>query len=247
MLSPKPFGLSRRRTPDGSRVVLAWLQRHPCHWTVFVANRVSEIQSSRPATAWRHVPTRDNPADCASRGMHPRELVSVLHELWWKGRSGSRWHRRGGPRVRRTPDPVRGRSAPNCDPRHRFARALPVRPVAKQCLFMAAPPPDHGTRAVLCTTVPSGDRGGWGVVTVGGAPSAYMVASVASGYDLRGRHCRDPEKRTSPKGQPAPPAGPVRGRGRFDSRGGKVTARPPPVRRAAPDRPPGTPRCEPDN
>ena len=33
----------------------------------------------------RHVPTMDNPADCASRGMMPKELLS--HVLWWEGPS----------------------------------------------------------------------------------------------------------------------------------------------------------------
>ncbi|XP_011700179.1 PREDICTED: uncharacterized protein LOC105457283 [Wasmannia auropunctata] len=34
-------------------------------------------------TLWHHVPGQDNPADCASRGLSPGELVT--HPLWWKG------------------------------------------------------------------------------------------------------------------------------------------------------------------
>ena len=84
--SEAPWPLSTTHAWTNSRVVLAWLQRHPSHWTVFVANRVSEIQTTLPATAWRHVPTRDNTADCASRGIHPRDLI--LHELWWQRPKG---------------------------------------------------------------------------------------------------------------------------------------------------------------
>ena len=32
---------------------------------------------------WRHVSGVDNPADCASRGLYPSELVN--HRLWWNG------------------------------------------------------------------------------------------------------------------------------------------------------------------
>ena len=36
-----------------------------------------------PAQHWRHVPTATNPADLASRGMSPKELVHS--QLWWQG------------------------------------------------------------------------------------------------------------------------------------------------------------------
>ena len=68
-----------------SSIVLAWLDGRPREFKQFVANRVSFIlEHTRPQT-WRHVPTQDNPADCASRGMAPQDLVH--HELWWKGPS----------------------------------------------------------------------------------------------------------------------------------------------------------------
>lgn len=66
-----------------SRVVLAWLKGHPTRWTCFVANRVSELQTTLPETIWHHVRSADNPADCASRGMTPTELR--MHNLWWHG------------------------------------------------------------------------------------------------------------------------------------------------------------------
>lgn len=66
-----------------STVALGWIRGHPATWKTYVANRVSEIQTSLPEAIWHHVPGRDNPADCASRGLSPSELVS--HVLWWRG------------------------------------------------------------------------------------------------------------------------------------------------------------------
>ncbi|CAG7827671.1 unnamed protein product, partial [Allacma fusca] len=66
-----------------STVVLAWLKDHPKRWNTYVANRVSEIQGLLPYDRWRHVQGTLNPADYASRGLRPAELVN--HELWWIG------------------------------------------------------------------------------------------------------------------------------------------------------------------
>lgn len=48
-----------------STVALGWIKSHP--------------------SRWHHIPGRENPADCASRGLSPSELVD--HELWWQGPS----------------------------------------------------------------------------------------------------------------------------------------------------------------
>ncbi|XP_029664371.1 uncharacterized protein LOC115236213 [Formica exsecta] len=66
-----------------STVALGWIRGHPASWMTYVANRVSEIQTSLPDAVWHHIPGQDNPADCASRGLSPRELVN--HPLWWHG------------------------------------------------------------------------------------------------------------------------------------------------------------------
>lgn len=66
-----------------SMVTLEWLKHSPARWKVFVAHRVSEIQTLFPNAKWRHVPTQSNPADCASRGLSPNELL--LHTTWWSG------------------------------------------------------------------------------------------------------------------------------------------------------------------
>ncbi|KAL6417917.1 hypothetical protein ACFW04_011576 [Cataglyphis niger] len=66
-----------------STVALGWIRGHPSRWTVYVANRVAEIQTALPGACWHHLPGKENPADCASRGISPSELVH--HLLWWKG------------------------------------------------------------------------------------------------------------------------------------------------------------------
>jgi len=66
-----------------STVALGWIRGHPTSWKTYVANRVSEIQTTLPNAVWHHVSGPDNPADCASRGVSPRELLN--HSLWWQG------------------------------------------------------------------------------------------------------------------------------------------------------------------
>lgn len=71
-----------------STIVLAWLRGHPSAYNVFVANRTAEIQRHVPVERWHHVRSADNPADCASRGITPKQLLH--HRLWW---TGPRWLR----------------------------------------------------------------------------------------------------------------------------------------------------------
>lgn len=66
-----------------STVVLAWLRKLPCHWKTFIANRVSQIQGTLAPSNWRYVPSKENPADVASRGIMPSQLSD--HPLWWHG------------------------------------------------------------------------------------------------------------------------------------------------------------------
>ncbi|KAL6442303.1 hypothetical protein ACFW04_002512 [Cataglyphis niger] len=63
-----------------STVALGWIRGHPSRWKVYVANRVAEIQTALPGAHWHHLPGKENPADCASRGISPSELVD--HLLW---------------------------------------------------------------------------------------------------------------------------------------------------------------------
>ena len=66
-----------------STIVLNWLDGSPRRFKTFVGNRVSTIIDLIPSQCWNHVRSEDNPADCASRGLFPNELLN--HKLWWKG------------------------------------------------------------------------------------------------------------------------------------------------------------------
>ncbi|CAK1597853.1 unnamed protein product [Parnassius mnemosyne] len=66
-----------------SEVVLAWLNSHPSRWKTFVANRVAEILNTLDTHYWSYVPSKHNPADCASRGVAPGELCNTA--IWFNG------------------------------------------------------------------------------------------------------------------------------------------------------------------
>ncbi|KAL7724935.1 hypothetical protein ACLKA6_007539 [Drosophila palustris] len=66
-----------------STIVLAWLSHQPSKMKTFVANRTSEILDAIPRDAWHHVNSKENPADCASRGMLSANLINF--DLWWNG------------------------------------------------------------------------------------------------------------------------------------------------------------------
>ncbi|XP_067634789.1 uncharacterized protein [Eurosta solidaginis] len=65
-----------------STTVLQWLKTHSSTLTSFVANRVSEIQEHSQGIIWRHVPSKDNPADLISRGCSAADLCSTI---WFSG------------------------------------------------------------------------------------------------------------------------------------------------------------------
>ncbi|XP_066589335.1 uncharacterized protein [Prorops nasuta] len=66
-----------------NRDVLCWIRKHPSSWKVFVANRVSFIQTELPSAIWHYVPTQDNPADMATRGVDATKLKES--KIWWQG------------------------------------------------------------------------------------------------------------------------------------------------------------------
>ncbi|XP_043069084.1 uncharacterized protein [Drosophila bipectinata] len=66
-------------------IVLSWLAYSPAQLKMFVGNRTAEILETIPKHAWRHVDSKSNPADCASRGLGVSELIDF--QLWWKGPS----------------------------------------------------------------------------------------------------------------------------------------------------------------
>ncbi|XP_065368797.1 uncharacterized protein LOC135961232 [Calliphora vicina] len=58
-----------------SSTVLSWIRKPPSNWTVYVANRVAEIQRLSNPLQWKYVPSALNPVDCASRGIFPHDLM----------------------------------------------------------------------------------------------------------------------------------------------------------------------------
>ena len=66
-----------------SKVALYWIQSSPHRWQTFVANRVVQVTDNFPADRFFHVAGSQNPADCLSRGVTPKKLVS--HPLWLHG------------------------------------------------------------------------------------------------------------------------------------------------------------------
>ncbi|GFW06759.1 DUF1758 domain-containing protein [Trichonephila clavipes] len=72
-----------RQKHNGKIKFSPWLSGHPRQWKTFVANRTSEIIEVLPTKHWRHVPSKENPADIASRGIDPKCLPDC--KLWWQG------------------------------------------------------------------------------------------------------------------------------------------------------------------
>lgn len=66
-----------------SSVTLNWLSSPPSRWKDYVRNRVAVIQDILPNGSWRFVPGKQNPADCATRGLRSDQLLH--HDLWWNG------------------------------------------------------------------------------------------------------------------------------------------------------------------
>ncbi|CAI6360469.1 unnamed protein product [Macrosiphum euphorbiae] len=66
-----------------SQIVLSWLiNPHTC-FKVFVSNRVHLVRQLVPSCHWGYVRSAENPADCASRGLLPSDLVE--HLVYWSG------------------------------------------------------------------------------------------------------------------------------------------------------------------
>ena len=66
-----------------STTVLAWLDGQTKRYCIYSANRITATVNLIPTKCWRHVPTLQNPADAASRGLTAMELRN--HPLWWHG------------------------------------------------------------------------------------------------------------------------------------------------------------------
>nr|XP_012233626.1 PREDICTED: uncharacterized protein LOC105678692 [Linepithema humile] len=68
-----------------STIAISWIAGDPSRWSIFVANRVAEIQKLTAKKQWHHVRSELNPADILSRGTNPDEIQT--NKLWWNGPS----------------------------------------------------------------------------------------------------------------------------------------------------------------
>ena len=68
-----------------SKNVLYWIQSSSSMWSVFVCNRIREIQTLSHSSCWRYVRSERNPADLATRPFKGKDLVGNL--FWFKGPS----------------------------------------------------------------------------------------------------------------------------------------------------------------
>ncbi|XP_062534704.1 uncharacterized protein LOC134203884 [Armigeres subalbatus] len=78
-----------------SSVTLEWLRSPPHVWKTFIANRVSEIQTTTHGSQWNHVAGTYNPADLITRGMKVDEFLSS--DLWQHGPFWLSLHRENWP------------------------------------------------------------------------------------------------------------------------------------------------------
>lgn len=83
-----------------SSLVLYWLKQHSSSLSVFVGNRVADIQELTKGCVWRHVPSEENPADLISRGIS----ISYLNaSIWFTGPSYLLNHQSRWPNVTHAP------------------------------------------------------------------------------------------------------------------------------------------------
>ncbi|GFW17952.1 integrase catalytic domain-containing protein [Trichonephila clavipes] len=66
-----------------STIALAWIKTEPHKLKTFVSNRGAEIQALSKDYNWKHVSSKNNPADLISRGCNVDELLK--NEMWFSG------------------------------------------------------------------------------------------------------------------------------------------------------------------
>ncbi|KPJ16510.1 hypothetical protein RR48_08101 [Papilio machaon] len=85
VLESLPCNIRSKTIWTDSTIVLGWLRTQSRNLKTFVMNRVNEINELTQGFTWMHVPTDQNPADLASRGVDPQQLQDST--LWWRGPS----------------------------------------------------------------------------------------------------------------------------------------------------------------
>ena len=67
----------------GSKVALGYIANDSRAFKTFVANRVQAIQEFSSANQWSYIPSEDNPADYASRGIGFKKFSNMTR--WFEG------------------------------------------------------------------------------------------------------------------------------------------------------------------
>ncbi|XP_058808897.1 uncharacterized protein LOC131674316 [Phymastichus coffea] len=88
------FLINRSILWSDSTIVLCWLKKAPHLLRTFESNRVADLQSLNNQVEWRHVQSKDNPADALSRGQLPSDFAE--NTLWvsgpsWLASAESKW------------------------------------------------------------------------------------------------------------------------------------------------------------
>ena len=68
---------------NDSTIALSWIRGNTKKWKLFITNRVNEIRKLANPGNFRHVPTDQNVADMATRGVDMKKLLKS--EEWWSG------------------------------------------------------------------------------------------------------------------------------------------------------------------
>ena len=74
IMKESSFNITRSTLWTDSQVVIDWLSTTTKQPPVFVANRLKEILASTDAYQWKHVTTKENPANQGTRGLNPDEI-----------------------------------------------------------------------------------------------------------------------------------------------------------------------------
>lgn len=75
--------IKKVRLWSDSTIVIEWIRTCPSTLKIFVANRISQIQTLELQDSWSYVPSAENPADILSKGSSVEELK--INGLWWYG------------------------------------------------------------------------------------------------------------------------------------------------------------------
>ena len=69
LIKELPYENIRNYFWTDSKIVLSYIKNETRRFHMFVANRIQKIRESSDADQWNYIPTDENPADFASRGL----------------------------------------------------------------------------------------------------------------------------------------------------------------------------------